>query len=86
MILILFLVLLNFCLFWEEDKKPENTDIKAGLVYILKVNSKKPWAQIRLYRIYISKQNVMKIKLKTKQTTTKESKAKAKANKQSKVQ
>ena len=72
-------------LFWE-DKKPENTDIKAGLVYILKVNSKKPWAQIRLYRIYISKQNVMKIKLITKQTTTKERKAKVKANKQSKVQ
>ena len=43
-----------------DDKKPENTDIKAGLVYILKVKSKKPWAQFRLYGIYISKQNVMK--------------------------
>ena len=34
----------------NEDKKPENTDIKAGLVYILNVNSKKPWAHFRVYR------------------------------------
>ena len=50
--------------YWDigDDKKPENTDIKAGLVYILKVNSKKPWAPFRLYRIYICKQNAKKNK------------------------